>query len=264
MSRKKPLWTQTLILAALFGLSACSVKGEQPAGRSEPGPVPVRHDAAGPTGAVEGRVVLSGEVPALPKVKTSPAVERQCGAEVPDRSLVVGADGALQYAVVSVAEGGLDAAASGGEGPPAPVVDQKGCTYEPPVVAARAGSMLRVLNSDPLMHNVRASASATVFNVAMPVTGQRIEKALPATPGVVSLRCDVHPWMRATVKTFSHPFYAVTDAQGHFRIQGLPPGRHELVFWHERFPERRVSVEVPAGSTARQDLTWSAGELHGG
>jgi len=232
------------------------------------GPVTAQPVVAGPRGDVEGWVGLTGGIPALPGLKTSAGVERQCGPEVPDRSLVVGPEGALAFAVVSVEDAGEGPPSE--ESPAAPVVDQKRCTYEPPVVAARAGSSLTVINSDPLMHNVRASASAPVsaptraplFNVAMPVTGQRIEKPLPATPGLVGLRCDVHPWMRATVKTFSHPFFAVTDAQGHFHIRGLPPGRHELLFWHERFPPKRTSVDVRAGVTVRQNLSWSSQEMH--
>lgn len=204
---------------------------------------------------------MTGAVPTRPPLATSPSVARQCGETVPDRSLVVAPDGALAFAVVSVADGASLPAPQADT--PAAVVDQRRCSYEPPVVAARAGSTLEILNSDPLIHNVRAMARSPLFNVAMPLEGMKLKKPLPAEPGLVALRCDVHPWMHASVKTFDHPFFAVTDAQGHYAIQGLPPGKHELVFWHERLPERRLTVEVSPGKTARQDAEWTASDIRG-
>jgi hypothetical protein len=208
---------------------------------------------------VDGSVRVTGEVPPLPALRTSASVARQCGEEVPDRSVVVSPEGGLAYVVVSLGDGDRYQAPPP---PPEPaVVDQRRCVYEPPVVAARAGGTLELLNSDPLIHNVRAQAKSTLFNLAMPLEGMKTRKPLPAAPGRVTLHCDVHPWMRAVVRTFDHPFFAVTGPDGRFSLRGLPAGRHELVFWHERLPERRVLVDIPAGGTARAQVAWEASEL---
>src|SRR5690606_19590108 len=111
----------------------------------------------------------------------------------------------------------------------APVLDQRGCRYEPAVAAARAGSTLKVRNSDPLVHNVRSVAEGrSLFNVAMPLEGMHIDKPLPKVPGVVAVGCDLHPWMRSTVRTFAHGWFTQSDARGHFRLTGLPEGRHAI------------------------------------
>jgi hypothetical protein len=73
----------------------------------------------------------------------------------------------------------------------------------------------------------------TVFNVAMPMRGQRLPAKL-TRPGVVRLQCDAgHTWMTAWIYVFDHPLFAVTDQEGHFAIPDAPPGEYTLEYWHE-------------------------------
>jgi hypothetical protein len=130
------------------------------------------------------------------------------------------------------------------------VLDQKRCAYSPPVLVGHTGGTLKVKNSDPLMHNVRAGA---LFNVGMPIENQVIERPLPATAGPVKLVCDVHPWMRADVMVLPHDQWALTDVSGHFEIAHVASGRHTLHVWHATLGEKRVTVEVPPGGEAKME-----------
>jgi plastocyanin len=210
-------------------------------------------------GVIEGQVRLTGTPPPPAMLDTSPTVATTCGEKVPDRSLTVGEQGALAHVVVSLAQG-ASLPAQGVTAPPA-VLDQKKCSYEPPALAALAGSTLEVRNSDPVMHNVRAVAGTrSVFNVAMPLEGMTLKKPLPAAPGSIEVKCDVHPWMRAVVRTFDHPYFTSTDAQGRFRLE-VPEGHHTLVLWHGRLPEASLPVSVKAGETVRLEQVWDTGSL---
>jgi hypothetical protein len=241
-----------LCLSVLTLLSSCT-KPTPPA----PAP-PVVAAAAGPVGWIEGRVTASGKLPALQAHRVDGSLVKQCGAEVPDLSLVVGEGGALQYAVVSVD----DAPASTLPANLAPaLLDQKACLYTPPVVATRAGQMLKVRNSDPLLHNVRAMVDrAPIFNVMMPLENLVIEKKLPAAGGVVALQCDVHPWMHAWAVSFVHDLYAVTAADGRFRIDAVPVGRHPIKLWHPRLGEKRVELEIKANAGTQLELGWEVSD----
>lgn len=249
--------------AVAFGLAlalaACKEAAPPPASSTPAAPPPARPAATGATGSIEGQVRITGAVAAQSPLRTNASVERQCGPEIPDRSLVVGEGGALQNAIVYV----VDAPRVEGGPPPEPVVlDQRGCAYLPPVLAARAGGAIQVLNSDQLIHNVRAQQEARpLFNVATPLTGMKLNRPLPAEPGIIDVRCDVHPWMHAVVRTFDHSLFARTDEQGRFRIDGVPAGAHKLAVWHERFPEKVVSLDVPPGQAATAALGWQASEL---
>ena len=204
-----------------------------------------------PPGTVEGVVRLVGSPPLDPPFKLSPTVERECGKELPDRSLVTGDGGVLEGVVVS-----LDSPPAPG-GPEQVVVDQRRCAFVPVVSAARAGGQVVVRNSDPLIHNVRADQGVRqLFNIGMPLEGMSSKKPLPPTPSVVDLRCDIHTWMHAWVKTFDHPYITVSGADGSFRIPKAPAGRQRLRFWHPRLGERVVEIEVTSGKTVTQDLAW--------
>ena len=201
------------------------------------------------------RLVGDVQVAQLP---TNGSVASTCGEQVEDPSVKVGAEGGLQEALVF-----LDVPA----GPvlptePPPLLDQRGCRYTPAVLAARAGSTLGVRNSDPLVHNVRSvSGGRSLFNVAMPLEGMTLKRPLPSAPTVVAVHCDLHPWMRATVRTFTHGYVTATDADGRFRLEGLPEGARTLRVWHPRLPEQSFEVQLAPQAPERLEVTWQAAQL---
>jgi plastocyanin len=197
-------------------------------------------------GRLEGTVRLKAVPPPAPALATTESVARTCGASVPDESLVTSTGGGLKDAVVFLASPRV-------LGPekvlPSATVDQRGCRYSPTVIAATVGSHLSFVNSDELVHNVRAEGQTELFNFAMPLTGMRVTRMLPAAPGPVRLACDLHPWMRANVRVFDHPYFTITDGEGRFRLEGLPAGRQHLHFWHPRLGEAVLEVQVPRSGT---------------
>ncbi|WP_245767192.1 cupredoxin domain-containing protein [Stigmatella erecta] len=218
--------------------------------------------AASPAGRglLTGQVRLLGTPPPVEMRETTASVASVCGDTVPDRSLSVGEEGALAHVVVALVEG----ASLPAEGltPPVPVLDQRKCAYEPPILAARVGATLEVRNSDPVMHNVRAVAgSQPLFNVAMPLEGTSLRRPLPATPGTLQVKCDVHPWMRAVVRTFDHPYFTTTDEKGRFRLE-VPEGTHTVLFWHPRLPDATRSFSIEGGQTQQADQSWPVSALH--
>jgi hypothetical protein len=205
-------------------------------------------------GRVAGFVRVAGRVPARPPL---PVVKNQevCGATVPDDRLVVGADGGLRYAVVSV-EGVRD-----GKKPERDVtlvLDNAGCRFVPHVQVAEVGQWLELRNSDPILHNADARIGAeTIFNVGL-APDRRVRKPL-ARPGLVAVTCDVrHTWMSAFVAVAEHRYHTVTDAYGTYEIRDLPPGRYTLRVWHEELGVEERPLTVEAGKTATVDVAYPA------
>lgn len=62
-------------------------------------------------------------------------------------------------------------------------------------------------------------------------------------------------WASAWITVLPHPFYDVTDDQGRFEIQGLPPGKYTIEVWQEYCVPALKDLEVKAGQASVLDLT---------
>jgi hypothetical protein len=113
-----------------------------------------------------------------------------------------------------------------------------------------------VLNSDPLLHNVRAEAAINqAFNQGQPVQGVRYSHTFSTDEVMVALRCDVHAWMNAWVGVMNHPYFAVTGADGRFSLPDLPAGTYTVEAWHEAAGTTTGTVTVTALGTATLTLS---------
>ncbi len=111
-------------------------------------------------------------------------------------------------------------------------LDQKHCRYEPHVLLVPATDKLQMKSSDAVLHTVHMDGAAT-YNLPFPFPNQVISRNMP-TLGLVNLKCNGgHTWMNAEMLVVPHPYYAVTDAAGKFELSNVPPGKYEIVAWHE-------------------------------
>ncbi len=211
-------------------------------------------------GAIAGNVHLdpgAGLEPVIVANTTDPEV---CGARHSLEDLVLDAKGGVANVILSL-EGAGVAVVQGGAAP-APQrarLDNRDCRFEPHALVLTSGSTLEVANSDPTLHTVHWYGP-TSGNLALPKVGGTARRPTIELrdSGMYQLRCDIHGWMRAYVRVDPHPYHAVTNAAGGYRIEGVPPGRYTLVAWHERLGARRRLVEVAAGSDNRVDLRYAA------
>jgi protocatechuate 3,4-dioxygenase beta subunit len=71
---------------------------------------------------------------------------------------------------------------------------------------------------------------------------------------VVRVFCEIHSHMSAYILVFAHRFFAVTDAEGRYRIDGVPPGAYTLALWNDGAVRARRELHVEAGAAAEQDF----------
>jgi plastocyanin len=205
-------------------------------------------------GSVSGTIALTGPVPELKPREVTRDKEACGGDHKPNPSLVLGAGNAVADAVVN-----LTGVASGkGFAQPAPLLDQKKCLFVPYVQVVPAGSELTLLNSDPVLHNVHAydAANETLFNVSTPLQGVKVPQRV-TRPGLMRIKCDVHPWMSGFVYAAENPYAAVTGKDGKFSMSDVPPGTYTLHVWHEVLGTKELTVTVPPNGAATADVTLS-------
>jgi hypothetical protein len=130
-----------------------------------------------------------------------------------------------------------------------------GCRLSPRVQRVAAGATVLVHGNDAMMSRLqivplgeRTSRSTILLTDA----GQVVPSdEATREPALLEVRDDLHPWVRAFIAVAPHPFVAVTDADGDFRFDGVPPGRYTLVVWHERLGTQRKTVKVEGGVQVR-------------
>jgi plastocyanin len=144
------------------------------------------------------------------------------------------------------------------EGPsPAPdrvvVVDQRGLRFMPHVLPIQVGTTVEFANSDPLAHNVFSISGPKRFNLGLYGRGTS-RRVKFDQPGIVQLLCNVHQEMSAFIVVVKSPYFARTAADGSFRIDSVPAGRHRVRIWHEAMDERSYNVEVAAAGVTRKTI----------
>jgi hypothetical protein len=207
-------------------------------------------------GSVSGTIRLEGPVPpALAGGTAIPAADQKaCGTQV-------------EPAIDSTPKGVADvivwiADARTGKALPTDKRQQlssEKCLLDPRVQTMIVGSTVNVFNDDKALHKlafIEASSGDTLekmpfFNEGQVVASERLAK----NAGIVEVRCQQHPWSRAYIAVFDQPYYAVTEKDGAFRIDSLPPGKYTLNVWHEGMKQpASQTVQIDANGSAKVDL----------
>ncbi|HXY40568.1 MAG TPA: carboxypeptidase regulatory-like domain-containing protein [Vicinamibacteria bacterium] len=124
-------------------------------------------------------------------------------------------------------------------------LDQRNESFVPYVLAITVGSTVDFPNSDRTYHNVFSLSKARSFDLGRYPRGQSRSVRFDQ-PGVVRVFCEIHSHMSAWILVFAHPYFAATDAEGRYRIDGVPPGSYTLAAWNDGAVRARREVRVGA------------------
>jgi plastocyanin len=135
-------------------------------------------------------------------------------------------------------------AAFGRREPPRAQMDQRNESFVPHVLAIVVGTTVDFPNNDHTYHNVFSLSKTKAFdlgryaaNHSKPIRFDR--------PGIVRVFCDIHSHMSAFILVFAHRYFAVTDDEGRYRIDNVPPGAYAVIAWNEMTPQDARRVVVP-------------------
>ena len=123
-------------------------------------------------------------------------------------------------------------------------MDQRNETFYPHVLAVDTGTLVDFPNNDSTYHNVFSLSKTKKFDLGRYARG-RSKPVRFDHPGVVRVFCDIHSHMSAFVLVFSHPFYSTSEADGRYRIDGIPPGTYMVSAWHEGAARETRSITIP-------------------
>jgi plastocyanin len=129
-------------------------------------------------------------------------------------------------------------------------MDQRNERFEPHVLAIVAGTWVDFPNEDRTYHNVFSLSKVKEFNLGRYAAG-RSKAVRFERPGIVRVFCDIHSHMSAFILVFAHRYFAVTDDEGRYRLDGVPPGTYTLTVWNEMLrgeaPRRPITIGEGGG-----------------
>jgi plastocyanin len=134
---------------------------------------------------------------------------------------------------------------------PTAQMSQKDLEFQPGLLAVQTGTKVEFPNFDPTYHDVFSFSAPKRFDLgryrpdAKPVPSEIFDM-----PGLVTVRCDIHEHMRALILVLDTPYFAVTDAQGNYRLNDVPAGHYTLRAW----VDSRTTLKHPVDLTAEGAL----------
>jgi plastocyanin len=269
----------TLALSSFTGCSSeekgAPAGGQKPAHTAEAKPT---HEAAGkaaPTGkeaekgkegkegkegtaTIKGVVSFTGKAPEMKVPKKRKDAEFCKTKEVKYNAVIVNG-GKLQDVFVRIANDSI----KGEYKPPTAhaVIDQTDCMYSPRIQGVVAGQTIDIKNMDGTLHNVHTyKGMESWFNKPQIKGSAPIAQEMPDEPKIIKFACDVHPWMRGFVIVSSHPFFAVSDKDGAFKIEKVPAGDYTIEAWHSHYGLKTGKLKVEDGKTAEIDFKYDGTE----
>jgi hypothetical protein len=136
-------------------------------------------------------------------------------------------------------------------------IKQEGCRYVPHVAAVMTGQPVRFEDDDQTLHNIHPMPKQNrEWNQSQMPNSQPLDKVFSNPELMIPIKCNQHPWMRMYLNVIGNPFFAVTDKDGKFSLQGLPPGTYTIAAVQEKYGEKTQSITVSAKNDKTTDFTF--------
>jgi plastocyanin len=134
-------------------------------------------------------------------------------------------------------------------------MNQKDLTFVPLILPVQVGTKVEFPNLDDTYHNIFSFSPAKRFDLGRYRSDERpIPSQVFDVTGLVTVRCDIHRHMRGLILVVDTPYFVISDADGRFRLGGLPSGHHTLKAWVSSKTTLERPVELESGSTLHVDL----------
>ena len=144
------------------------------------------------------------------------------------------------------------------ETPTAPVaLHRRNCRFAPRVIGVRVNQPLSIENNDLTFHNTHPMPKVNrEWNKSQPPDSSLVEK-FERAEFAIPIRCNQHPWEKAYVAVFDHPFFATSDTFGRYQISAIPAGRYQVIAWHEKLGEQETEITLVPGEVRNLDFVFA-------
>ena len=220
-------------------------------------------------GTIQGRVILSGEMP-YPRIYhliLFPNIDMCAEIDTDDEmnrvleDFKVSPDGGLKDVVVTIKH--VDAGKPFNKEPIN--ITAENCKFLPDVNVIRQGESFNIDNIDAVMHNSQVyqkERGKILLNIPIPaeevsdgkITFKRKYK-------IMQMICGMHEFMQTWGYRVQNPYYAQTKIDGNFKIDNIPPGEYKVTAWHYLIKRQSQKVKIAAGETFDLNFEFDANKV---
>ncbi|HSG04885.1 MAG TPA: carboxypeptidase-like regulatory domain-containing protein, partial [Nitrospiria bacterium] len=139
------------------------------------------------------------------------------------------------------------------------------CEFLPFVTIVRQGSEMTVVNEDPLIHNsqvYQADKGNVILNVPVPPnqTDTHLIK-FQKNRRIFQMICGFHEFMQVWGYRVENPYNDLSDENGRFSIDRIPPGTYKVQAWHPQFKKMTRKITVKPGQKVALNFEFDASEV---
>jgi hypothetical protein len=220
--------------------------------------IPAR--AQDPVRPVKGVIRLDGMPPLPQEYPLDEAIRRATGEEgYVEETWIVGDDNGLANCVVTLTC--KDPAKKPATTPlEQAILDKIGVRYVPHVLVMTPETSVVFRNKEsPCLGFHMAGRRHAEHSVSVMVPQGQEHAVTLKGRDTCSITCPVRPYTKGYLVVVDTPYFAVTDSDGRFEIEGVPQGQYGVSVWHEgagKLPAEAGPTEVQIVAGEGAELTY--------
>ena len=212
--------------------------------------------SSGGSGIVAGSVILKRSAPNM-VVPTARGKAEYCqDKELVDNTVLVSDDGKLRGVFVEII--GADSRAERSHESQVSIRD---CLFGPRVQGLVLQQSVTIKNDDPIAHDLRVFNDRREILQRIPLSTGQDGVYTPKTVGTIAIDCELHSWEKALVVVVDHSFFSVSDHQGTYEIDDVPPGQYRVRAWHEQYGYVTSPQVVVGDDRVQVDLVFGGSKI---
>ncbi len=235
-------------------------------------PPPYKIAATGESGKLTGRISLSGEKPRARSFHLIHAPNIKFCSRISDGKghrllfdFTVSENHDLKDAVVAIL--GVKKGKAFSQPGAMQSFNIRRCHSDKYVIGVNRGENILLENFDPIRHEI------ATYEFQNPRVRQKSNKPVLANSSQVRsalvhsdtrefvIKCNLHPFLQTRGLMVENPYYAITDAQGRFSIDGVPPGTYEVMAWHPFIPLRKGTATIAPNGETKIDFEFESKDI---
>ena len=131
------------------------------------------------------------------------------------------------------------------------------------IIGIKNSENILIENMDPIQHEIATYEVRNIYpnqtsnRPVTPNSSQVRSAFVRANASEYTIKCNLHPFLQTHGYLVKNPYYTVTDSNGNFSIDNIPPGTYDVVAWHTYIPQKKRVVTIKSSGMTKIDFEFN-------